>query len=184
MQEISKRQPRSRVQRRLTAILAADIAGYSRLMGADEEGTLARLRAARHELVNPKITQHHGRVVKTTGDGILVEFASVVDALRCAVEVQRSMTQRNAEVSSEKRIDVRMGINVCDIIFAGTDIFGEGVNVAARLERMAEPGGICVSSRAKEDAEGKLDIGFTASTSSRTSQGRCASTGWKWRRSR
>ena len=161
MQELSERQPHSRVQRRLTAILAADIAGYSRLMGADEEGTLARLRAVRHELVNPKITQHHGRVVKTTGDGILVEFASVVDALRCAVEVQRSMTQRNAEVSSEKRIDVRMGINVCDIIFAGTDLFGEGVNVAARLERMAEPGGICVSSRAKEDAEGKVDIGFT-----------------------
>ncbi|MGC1574849.1 MAG: adenylate/guanylate cyclase domain-containing protein, partial [Beijerinckiaceae bacterium] len=161
MQELSKRQPRSRVQRRLTAILAADIAGYSRLMGADEEGTLARLRAVRQELVNPKITQHHGRVVKTTGDGILVEFASVVDALRCAVEVQRSMTQRNAEVSSEKRIDARIGINVCDIIFAGTDLFGEGVNVAARLERMAEPGGICVSSRAKEDAEGKLNIGFT-----------------------
>src|ERR1700745_3156891 len=123
-----------RVERRLTAILAADIAGYSRLMGADEEGTLARLRAGRPEPANPKIAQHHGRVGKTTGDGILVEFASVVDALRCAVEVQRSMTQRNAEVSSEKRIDVRMGINVCDIIFAGTDLFGEGVNVAARLE--------------------------------------------------
>ncbi|MBV8429021.1 MAG: adenylate/guanylate cyclase domain-containing protein [Hyphomicrobiales bacterium] len=161
MHQTSKPDPVSRVQRRLTAILSADIAGYSRLMGADEEGTLARLRAVRQELVNPKLVQHHGRLVKTTGDGVLVEFASVVDALRCAVEVQRSMAQRNAEVSPDKRIEARMGINVCDIIFAGTDLFGEGVNVAARLERMAEPGGICVSGRAKEDAEGKLNIGFT-----------------------
>jgi adenylate cyclase len=160
MHETSPRQPRYRVQRRLTAILAADIAEYSRLMGADEEGTLARLKAARRELVNPKIAEHRGRIVKTTGDGMLVEFASVVDALRCAVEVQRSMTQRNAELAPDTRIAIRIGVNVGDIMIDGGDIFGDGVNVAARLERMAEPGGICVSSRAREDAEGKLDIAF------------------------
>jgi adenylate cyclase len=156
-----RHQPPARAQRRLTAILAADIAGYSRLMGADEEGTLARIRAIRQELVDPKIARHRGRVVKTTGDGILVEFASVVEALRCAVEVQRSMAERNAEVSPESRIDARIGVNVCDVMFAGSDLFGEGVNIASRLERMADPGGICVSGRAKEDAEGRLDITFT-----------------------
>src|SRR5262245_50722944 len=150
----------ARVDRRLTAILAADVAGYSRLMGADEEGTLAQLKANRRELLDPKIAEHRGRIVKTTGDGMLVEFASVVDALRCAVEVQRGMVERNAEVPQEKRIEFRVGINFGDIIIEGNDIFGDGVNVAARLESLAEPGGICVSGRVQEDAEGKLQISF------------------------
>ncbi len=149
-----------RVQRRLTAILAADIAGYSRLMGADEEGTLARLKAHRRALVDPKIEEHRGRIVKTTGDGMLVEFASVVDALRCAVEIQRGMLGRNADLPQEKRIEFRVGINVGDIIIDGGDIYGDGVNVAARLEGLAEPGGICVSGRVQEDTRGKLDIVF------------------------
>jgi TolB-like protein len=149
-----------RVERRLTAILAADVAGYSRLMGADEEGTLAQLKAHRKALFDPKISEHRGRIVKTTGDGMLVEFASVVDALRCAVEVQRGMAERNAEVPQEKRIEFRVGINVGDIIIDRDDIFGDGVNVAARLEGLAEPGGICVSGRVQEDAQGKLEIAF------------------------
>ena len=148
------------VERRLTAILAADVAGYSRLMGADEEGTLAQLKAHRRALVDPKINEHRGRIVKTTGDGMLVEFASVVDALRCAVEVQRGMLERNAEVPREKRIEFRVGIHQGDIIIDGGDIFGDGVNVAARLEGLAEPGSICVSARVQEDAQGKLDIPF------------------------
>ena len=149
-----------RVERRLTAILAADVAGYSRLMGADEEGTLAQLKAHRRALVDPKITEHRGRIVKTTGDGMLVEFASVVDALRCAVEVQRGMIERNAEVPQEKRIEFRVGLHEGDIILDGGDIFGDGVNVAARLQGLAEPGSICVSSHVQEDARGKLDIVF------------------------
>jgi adenylate cyclase len=149
-----------RIERRLTAILAADVAGYSRLMGADEEGTLAQLKAHRRELVDPKITEHRGRIVKTTGDGMLVEFASVVDALRCAVDIQQGMTKRNAEVPQGKRIEFRIGINVGDIIIDGNDIYGDGVNVAARLEGLAEPGGICVSARVQEDARGKLELAF------------------------
>ncbi len=149
-----------RVERRLTAILAADVAGYSRLMGADEEGTLAQLKAHRRALVDPKITEHRGRIVKTTGDGMLVEFASAVDALRCAVEVQRGMAERNAEVPQDKRVEFRIGVHQGDIILDGGDIFGDGVNVAARLEGLAEPGGICVSARVQEDARGKLDITF------------------------
>lgn len=149
-----------RVQRRLTAILAADIAGYSRLMGADEEGTLAQLKAHRHAQLDPKIEEHQGRIVKTTGDGMLAEFASVVDALRCAIEIQRGMLERNADVPQERRIEFRVGINVGDIIIDGDDIYGDGVNVAARLEGLAEPGGICVSGRVQEDARGKLDIVF------------------------
>ena len=149
-----------RVQRRLTAILAADIAGYSRLMGADEEGTLAQLKAHRHAQLDPKIEEHQGRIVKTTGDGMLAEFASVVDALRCAIEIQRGMLERNADVPQERRIEFRVGINVGDIIIDGGDIFGDGVNVAARLEGLAEPGGICVSGRVQEDVRGKLDIAF------------------------
>src|SRR6266567_8974023 len=133
--------------RRLAAVLAADVVGYSRLMGADEEGTLAALKTIRRELGNPKIAEHRGRIVKTIGDGLLVEFASVVDALRCAVEVQRGMIERNAELPQEKRIEFRVGINVGDIIIDGDDIFGDGVNVAARLEGLSEPGGICVSGR-------------------------------------
>jgi adenylate cyclase len=149
-----------RVGRRLTAILAADVAGYSSLMGADEEGTLAQLKAHRQALVDPKIAEHHGRIVKTTGDGMLVEFASVVDAVRCAVEVQSEMVARNSEVADGKRIEFRMGINVGDIIIDGGDIFGDGVNVAARLEGLAAPGGICVSGRVVEDVRGKLAIDF------------------------
>src|SRR6266702_927355 len=149
-----------RVERRLTAILAADVAGYSRLMGVDEEGTLAALKAHRRGLLDPKITEHRGRIVKTTGDGMFVEFASVVDALRCAVEVQRGMTERNADVAQDKRIEFRIGIHQGDVIIEGGDIFGDGVNVAARLEGLAEPGGICVSARVQEDARGKLEITF------------------------
>ena len=149
-----------RAERRLTAILAADVAGYSRLMGSDEEGTLARLKAHRLALVDPKIGEYRGRIVKTTGDGLLAEFASVIDATRCAVEVQRGMGERNAEVAQDKRIEFRIGINVGDIIIDGNDIFGDGVNVAARLEGLAEPGGICVSGRVQEDVNGKLDIAF------------------------
>ena len=146
--------------RRLAAILAADVAGYSRLIGADEKGTLGRLKAVRAELVDPKIAEHKGRIVKTTGDGLLVEFASVVDAMRCAVEVQCQMAARNTGVPEDRRIDYRIGINVGDIVVEDGDIFGDGVNVAARLEGVAEPGGICVSARVQEDAAGRLDLAF------------------------
>jgi adenylate cyclase len=149
-----------RVQRRLAAILAADVVGYSRLMGADEEGTLARLKAHRNHVLDPKFTEHCGRIVKTTGDGLLAEFASVVDALRCAVEIQRAMAERNANVPQAQRIEFRIGLNVGDIIIDAGDIFGDGVNIAARLEPLAEPGGICVSARVQEDARGKLDLVF------------------------
>jgi len=144
--------------RRLAAILAADVAGYSRLMGADEDGTLRRLRDIRSELIDPIIATHHGRLVKTTGDGMLVEFASVVDALRCASEVQRNMAERNANVPPDRRIEYRIGIHQGDIVVEDGDIFGDGVNVAARLEGLAEPGGICVSARVQEDAAGKLEL--------------------------
>jgi adenylate cyclase len=149
-----------RVERRLAAILAADIAGYSRLMGVDEEGTLAALKVLRKSLIDPKIAEHRGRIVKTTGDGALVEFASPVDAVRCAGEIQRGMSERNAAVPSDRRIEFRIGINVGDIVIDAGDIFGDGVNVAARLEGLAEPGGICVSSRVQEDVQGKIDIAF------------------------
>jgi TolB-like protein/class 3 adenylate cyclase/tetratricopeptide (TPR) repeat protein len=149
-----------RVERRLTAIVAADVAGYSRLMGADEEGTLAQLKAHRQDLLDPKINEHRGRIVKTTGDGLLVEFASVVNALHCAIAIQRGMVERNAGVGQEKRLELRIGINVGDIIIDDDDIYGDGVNVAARLEGMAEPGGICVSGRVQEDVRGKLDALF------------------------
>jgi adenylate cyclase len=131
--------------RRLAAILAADVAGYSRLMGADEEGTHERLKAHLGELVNPKIREHRGRVVKNTGDGFLAEFASVVDAVRCAVEVQRGIAERNAGTPPDKRIEFRVGINLGDVIAEPEDIYGDGVNIAARLEALTEPGGICVS---------------------------------------
>jgi adenylate cyclase len=149
-----------RVERRLAAILAADVAGYSRLMGSDEEGTLARLKALRRELADPKIKEHRGRIVKTTGDGLLLEFASVVDAVRCAVEVQREMAERNADVPPDRRIEFRMGINVGDIIKDGRDIHGDGVNVAARLEALAEPGGICVSRMVRDQVRDKLAFSF------------------------
>src|SRR5215471_978989 len=146
--------------RRLAAILAADVAGYSRLMGEDEEGTLARLKAIRRELADPKVKEHHGRIVKTTGDGLLLEFASVVDAVRCAVEVQREMAERNADVPPDRRLELRMGINLGDIIKDGRDIYGDGVNVAARLEALAEPGGICVSRVVRDQVRDKLDFAF------------------------
>jgi adenylate cyclase len=149
-----------RVERKLSAILAVDVAGYSRLVGADEEGTLARLKALRRVLVDPKIDEHRGRIVKTTGDGILAQFASVVDALRCAVEIQRGMTKQNAEMPEDRRIEVRMGINVGDIIIDGDDIYGDGVNIAARLEGLSEPGGICVSLSVRDQVRDKLDLVF------------------------
>jgi adenylate cyclase len=138
----------------------ADVAGYSRLIGADDEGTMSQLNAHHDELVKPKIEEHHGRIVRTTGDGLLVLFASVVDALRCAIDVQREMVRRNLEMPSETRIEFRMGINVGDIIINSGSIHGDGVNVAARLEALAEPGGICVSERVKEDVQNKFDIAF------------------------
>ena len=149
-----------RVDRRLAAIFACDIAGYSRLMGVDEEGTLHKLKAHRKELVDPKITEHRGRIVKTTGDGMLVEFVSVVDAVRCAVDIQRGMIERNADVPADKRIEFRIGINVGDIIIDGDDIFGDGVNVAARLEALADPGGIMVSGVVHDQVRDKLSFGF------------------------
>jgi adenylate cyclase len=136
------------------------VVGYSRLMGADEEGTLARLKALRRELADPKIKEHRGRIVKTTGDGLLIEFASVVDAVRCAVEVQREMAERNADVPSDRRIEFRMGINVGDIMKDGLDIYGDGVNVAARLEALAEPSGICVSRVVRDQVRDKLAFSF------------------------
>jgi len=149
-----------RTERRLAAIFAGDIAGYSRLMSADEEGTLRQLKAHRKELVDPKITEHRGRIVKTTGDGILVEFVSVVDAVRCAVDIQRAMVGRNTEVPTDKRIQFRIGINVGDIISDAGDIYGDGVNVAARLEGLAEPGDIMVSRVVYDQVRDKLNFGF------------------------
>jgi adenylate cyclase len=149
-----------RVQRRLAAILAADVAGYSRLMGADEEGTLAALKVLRREVADLKIKEHRGRIVKTTGDGLLVEFASVVDAVRCAVEVQREMAERNTSVPAERLIEFRIGINLGDIIIDRRDIHGDGVNVAARLEALAEPGGICVSRVVRDQVRDKLGFAF------------------------
>jgi TolB-like protein len=146
--------------RRLAAILAADVAGYSRLMGADEEGTLAALKAIRRELSDPKVKEHRGRIVKTTGDGLLIEFPSVVDAVRCAVEVQERMAARNVDVPEGRRIEFRMGINLGDIIRDERDIYGDGVNIAARLEALAEPGGICVSRVVRDQVRDKVDLTF------------------------
>src|SRR5882724_4504845 len=146
--------------RRLAAFLAADVSGYSRLMGVDEEGTLERLKALRRQLIDPKITEHHGRIVKTTGDGLLVEFASVVDAMRCAAEVQRGMIDREPEATDARQIRFRIGVNLGDVIAEGDDIFGDGVNVAARLEALAEPGGICVSGTVRDHVRDKLPYPF------------------------
>jgi TolB-like protein/class 3 adenylate cyclase len=148
--------PSDQVKRKLAAILAADIAGYSRLMGADEAGTLARLKEYRRELIDPKNKQYRGRVVKTTGDGILIEFPSVVDAVSCSIEVQQGMREGNADVPPEKRIEFRIGINLGDVIIEGRDLYGEGVNIAARLEGLAEAGGICISQTVLNHARGKL----------------------------
>ncbi len=149
-----------RVERRLAAILTADVAGYSRLMGRDEAGTLARLKTRRRELIDPEIAEHKGRIVKTTGDGILIEFPSVVEAVACALAVQRGMRERNAAIPGDQRIEFRVGINSGDVIVEEGDIYGDGVNVAARLEALAEPGGICVSAIVRDQVEGRLDCAF------------------------
>ncbi len=149
-----------RVERRLAAVLAADVAGYSRLMGTDEEGTLGKLKALRKALFDPKIVEHRGRIVKTTGDGMLVEFASAVDAARCAVEIQRDMAAQNSDVPPDSRIEFRIGIHVGDIIIDDNDIFGDGVNIAARLEGIAEPGGVCISDDAHRQIRGKVDFSY------------------------
>jgi adenylate cyclase len=156
--------------RRLAAILAADVVGYSRMMGADEEGTLARLTAHRRELLDPTIAKYRGRIVKTTGDGLLVEFVSAVGALRCAAEVQAGMEDRNRDAADGEQIVFRIGINVGDIVEQDNDIFGDGVNIAARLEGAAAPGGICVSARVQEDTAGRVDLAFRVL--SPTSEGR------------
>ena len=148
----------ARVERRLAAILAADVAGYSRLMGIDEEGTLAALKAYRRELIDPKIAERRGRVVKTTGDGALVEFASAVDAVRCAIEIQRAMAEHNIDIPEERRIEFRIGINVGDIIIDDGDIYGDGVNIAARVETLATPGSICLADHAYQQIKGKLAL--------------------------
>src|SRR5438132_13289340 len=150
----------ARVERRLATILAADVVGYSRLIEGDEEGTLRRLKSLRAEVIDLKIAEHRGRIVKTTGDGLLVEFASVVDALRCAAEVQAAMAESNASLPPDSRFEFRIGIHQGDIVVENGDIFGDGVNVAARLEGLAEPGGICISARVQEDAAGRLDLAF------------------------
>ena len=147
-------------QRRLAAIVSADVAGYSRLMGRDESGTLAALKDVRQEVVDPAIAMHGGRVVKTTGDGLLLEFASVVNAVRCAVEVQMAMADRSAEIPEDRRITFRIGVNLGDIIVEGDDIFGDGVNVAARLQEIAPRGGICISGRVHEDVRDRLATAF------------------------
>jgi adenylate cyclase len=153
--------PEQPIERKLAAILAADIAGYSRLVGLDEEGTLTRLRALRRELLDPTIAEHRGRIFKTTGDGMLVEFASVVDAVRCAVAVQRATAAREAALAQGRRIEFRVGINLGDIVVEGDDILGDGVNIAARLEAIAAPGGICLSRAAVDQVEGKIAAVFT-----------------------
>jgi adenylate cyclase len=167
-----------RVERRLAAIFAGDVAGYSRLMGEDEAGTLARLRALRRELTDPKFAEHKGRIVKTTGDGLLVEFPSVLEAVACAVAIQRGISERNAEIPADQRIEFRIGVHLGDVIVEEGDIHGDGVNVAARLEALAEPGGICISDDAFRQVRGKVDAEFadTGEQRLKTLLGRCAST--------
>jgi class 3 adenylate cyclase len=162
--------------RRLAAILAADVVGYSRLMGADEEGTHERVKEHLREVVDPKIREHHGRIVKTTGDGVLAEFASVVDAVRCAGQIQRAMAARDLDLAEERRLRFRIGVNLGDVIADGGDIYGDGVNIAVRLEGLAAPGGICVSGTVRDHIGDRLPYAFEdmASRTSRTSFGRCA----------
>lgn len=150
------------MERRLTAILSADVVGYSRLMGEDEGGTLERLKACRRNLVDPAIAEFHGRIIKLMGDGALVEFASVVDAVQCAAIIQRKMASHDPNTSDEKRIQFRIGVNLGDIIVEGDDIYGDGVNIAARLEGLAQPGGICISGTAFDHAVHKADVGFSS----------------------
>jgi adenylate cyclase len=149
-----------RAERRLAAILAADMVGFSRLMEADESGTLARQKALRAELIDPEIESHKGRIVKTTGDGLLIEFASVIDAAECAVTMQRALAVCEPDVPADKRMQYRMGLNLGDIVIDGDDIFGDGVNVAARLESLADPGGLCISGIVHDAIAGKLDLNF------------------------
>jgi len=151
---------KQRPQRQLSAILAADVAGYGRLIGVDEEGTLARLKELRRNITDPKISEHRGRIVKTMGDGLLVQFGSAVDAVRCAVEIQRQIAEQNAEIGEDRRIEFRIGINVGDVVLDGDDIYGDGVNISARLEALADPGGICVSSSVRDQVRDKLDLAF------------------------
>jgi len=146
--------------RRLAAILAADVAGYSRLMGADEEGTLERLKALRRELLDPKIAEHHGRIVKTTGDGLLVEFPSLVDAVHCAVAVQQAIPERDTDIGADSRIELRIGINLGDVIVEGDDLYGDGVNIAARIEALADPGGLFVSNTVHDHVRDRLPFVF------------------------
>jgi adenylate cyclase len=146
--------------RRLAAILAADVAGYSRLMGADEEGTLERLKVLRRELLDPKIAEHRGRIVKTTGDGLLVEFASVVDAVRCAVTVQQAMRERETDAAADSRIEWRIGINLGDVIVEGDDLYGDGVNIAARIEALVDAGGVLVSNTVHDQVRDRLPFAF------------------------
>ncbi len=148
------------VERRLAAVLAADVVGYSRLMGEDEAGTLERLKSLHKELMQPKITEGHGRIVKLMGDGLLAEFASVVEAVQCAVDIQQSMIAGEADLPDEQRIKLRIGVNLGDIIVEGADIYGDGVNIASRLESLAEPGGICLSGDAYRQAKGKIEAEF------------------------
>jgi adenylate cyclase len=150
----------AKVERRLTAILAADVAGYSRLVAADEEGALAQVASHLRDVIQPAVEDHGGQVIKTTGDGVLAAFASVVSALQCAIRIQSAMAERNAGAAPGKRIDFRMGLHAADVVIQGGDIFGDGVNVAARLETMADPGGICVSGRVQEDTQGRIEVAF------------------------
>ena len=146
--------------RRLTAILSADVVGYSRLMAADESETLAQIKAHRRELLDPKTAEHHGRIAKLMGDGTLMEFGSVVDAVNFAVDVQKAMATRNSSIPKDRRFTFRVGINIGDIIVDGDEIYGDGVNVAARLEALADPGGICVSRNVFKHIKNKLDLSF------------------------
>src|SRR3954452_3773535 len=159
------------MERRLTAILAADVVGYSRLMGADEAGTLSALKAVRDEVIDQKIAEHQGRIVKLIGDGILAEFPSVVSAVACATEVQRRVEKQNTNLPQSRRIEFRVGVNVGDVIVEGEDIYGDGVNVAARLEGLAEPGGVCVSGKVREELRKRLDLAFATMGRQRFKQG-------------
>jgi len=148
------------VERKLAAILSADVVGYSRLMGEDEEGTLARLKAHRSEVIDPTVAAHHGRIIKLMGDGVLVEFASVVDAVHCAAAIQRAMAERNRDLPVRARLELRIGVNLGDVIVEGDDLYGDGVNVAARLQALAEPGGVLISGTSFDHAKHKVDVGF------------------------
>jgi class 3 adenylate cyclase len=154
--------PSERAERKLAAILAADVAGYSRLMGADEEGTLAALKARRTEILQPTVAKHHGRIVKVMGDGVLVEFGSAVNAVACAVELQAAMQRANNGLPEDRRIVLRIGINLCDVMVEGGDLYGDGINLAARLESLSEPGGLCISASVFEYVKRKVPCSFVS----------------------